>query len=47
MLSGCSSTNIYGVIMANPHATDWEECIEYIVLAKVNLQSGRRDKMNT
>lgn len=33
--------------MANPHARDREECIELVVLAKVSLQSGRRDKMNT
>lgn len=32
--------------MANPHARVCEECIEHIVLAKVSLQSGRRDKMN-
>lgn len=32
--------------MANPQARDCDQCMEHIVLAKVSLQSGRRDKMN-
>lgn len=47
MLSGVSSINTYQLLItANPYVSDSEECTEHTLLAKVDLQPGRRDRIH-